>query len=128
MCVSVHTFKYEYLFNKWADCNQILAEAILERGKGTDSFQMVIMGENLVTTLALSFLIGTSLVLQVRRTTITFRKSSKFFHIRQRTAEIAFLERLEKSPFIYNGENVVTILSPFIFESSSFLQVKRTCT
>ena len=37
----------------------------------TDSSHRVLMGENLVTTLAPSFFIGSSLFLQVTRTTIT---------------------------------------------------------
>ena len=45
---------------------------------------------NVVTTLAPSFLIGSSLFLQVT--------SSKFGQIGPRTAELAALERLEKSP------------------------------
>ena len=51
---------------------------------------------NVVTTLAPSFLIGSSSYLQVTRTSI--RTSSKFGQIGPRTAELAALERLEKSP------------------------------
>ena len=50
---------------------------------------------NVVTNLAPSCLIGSSSYLQVTRTSITFRTSSKFG---QRAAELAALERLEKSP------------------------------
>ena len=53
---------------------------------------------NVVTTLAPSFLIGSSSYLQVTRTSITSRKSSKFGQIGPRTAGLAALERLEKSP------------------------------
>ena len=53
---------------------------------------------NVVTTLALSFLIGSSSYLQVTRTSITSRKSLKFGQIGPRTAELAALELLEKSP------------------------------
>ena len=53
---------------------------------------------NVVTTLAPSFLIGSSSYLQVTRTSITSRASSKFDKIRPRTKELAALERLEKSP------------------------------
>ena len=63
----------------------------------TDSSHRVIMGENVVTTLAPSFLIGSSSYLQVTRTLITSRTSSKFRQIGPRTAELAALERLEKS-------------------------------
>ena len=64
----------------------------------TDSSHRVIMGENVVTTLAPSFLIGSSSYLQVMRTSITSQTSSKFGQIGLRTAELAALERLEKSP------------------------------
>ena len=53
---------------------------------------------NVVTTVAPSFLIRSSSYLQVTRTSITFRTSSKFDQIVLRTAELAALERLEKSP------------------------------
>ena len=53
---------------------------------------------NVVTTLAPSFLIRSSSYLQVTRTSITSRKSLKFGQIGPRTAELAALERLEKSP------------------------------
>ena len=55
---------------------------------------------NVVNTLAPLFLIGSSSYLQVHvmRTFITSRTSSKFGQIGPRTAELAALERLEKSP------------------------------
>ena len=53
---------------------------------------------NVVDTLAPSFLIGSSSYLQVTRTSITSRTSSKFGQIGQRTAELAALGHLEKSP------------------------------
>ena len=53
---------------------------------------------NVVNTLALLFLIGSSSFLQVRRTTTKSWMSSKFDHIRPWTAELTALERLEKSP------------------------------
>ena len=52
---------------------------------------------NVVNTLAPSFLIGSSSFLQVTRTTIKSWMSSKFGQIGPRTAELAALERLEKS-------------------------------
>ena len=55
-------------------------------------------GENVVSTLAPSFLIGSSSYLQVTRTSIISRTSSKFGQIGPRTAELAALERLEKFP------------------------------
>ena len=63
----------------------------------TDSYHRVIMGENVVNTLAFSFLIGSSSYLHVTRTTIISRTSSILGQIRPRTAELAALERLEKS-------------------------------
>ena len=53
---------------------------------------------NVVSTLAPSFLIGSSSYLQVMRTSITSRMSSKFGQVGPRTAELAALERLEESP------------------------------
>ena len=55
-------------------------------------------GENVVNTLAPSFLIGSSSYLQVTRTSITSRTSSKFGQIGPRTTELAALELLENSP------------------------------
>ena len=52
---------------------------------------------NVVNTLASLFLIGSSF-LQVRRTTIKSPPSSKFDQIGPWTADLAALERLEKSP------------------------------
>ena len=53
---------------------------------------------NVVTTLASSFLIGSSSYLQVKRTLITSRTSLEFGRIGPRTAELAAFERLEISP------------------------------
>ena len=53
---------------------------------------------NVVNTLVPLFLIGSSSLLQVRRTTIKFWTSSIFDQIGPWTAELAALERLEKSP------------------------------
>ena len=79
-----------------------------------------------MTTLTPSFLICSSLFLQVTRTTIKSGMGSKFSRIRPRTYELAALERLEKSPLTYNGRNVVTTLVPsFLDGSSSFLQITR---
>ena len=80
-----------------------------------------------MTTLAPSFLIGSSLFLQITRATKKSRMECKFRKIRTRTAELVALERLEKSPWTYNGRNAVTTLVPSILDgSSSFLQVTRT--
>ena len=51
-----------------------------------------------MNTLTPSFLIGYSSYLQVMRTAIKSRTSSNLGQIRPRTAELAALERLEKSP------------------------------
>ena len=51
-------------------------------------------GENVVSTLAPSFLIRSFSYLHVTRTSITSRTSSKFSQIGPRTAELAALERL----------------------------------
>ena len=59
---------------------------------------------NVVNTLAPSFLIGSSLFLQVRRTIIISRTSSNFSQIRPRTAELAALERLKNSHRLIMGE------------------------
>ena len=53
---------------------------------------------NVVSTLAPSFLIGSSSYLQVTRTSITSQTSLKFGQIRPRTAELAALERMKKIP------------------------------
>ena len=53
---------------------------------------------NVVNTLAPLFLIRSSSYLQVMRTSITSGMSLKFGQIGPRTAELAALERLEKSP------------------------------
>ena len=53
---------------------------------------------NVVNTLAPLFLIGSSSYLQVTRASITSRTSFKFGQIGPRTAELAALERLKKSP------------------------------
>ena len=51
-----------------------------------------------MTILAPSFLIGSSLFLQVTRTTIKSRMGSKLGSILGRNYELDALERLEKSP------------------------------
>ena len=65
----------------------------------TDSSHRVIMGGgDLVTNLVPSFLIGSSLFLQVTRRNITSWMGLKLGSIQRRTYELAALERLEKSP------------------------------
>ena len=56
-----------------------------------------------MSTLAPSFLIGSSLFLQVRRTTIKSRMGLNFGRIGPGTYELAALECQEKSPYTYNG-------------------------
>ena len=75
---------------------------------------------NVVNTLAPLFLIGFSSFLQVRRTTIKSWKSSKFYQSRPWTAELAALERLEKSPYTYNGRSCEQS-STFIFNLIFFI-------
>ena len=53
---------------------------------------------NVVTALVPSFLIGSSLLLQVTRTTIKTWMGSKLGQIRPWTVELAALQCLEKSP------------------------------
>ena len=53
---------------------------------------------NVVTTLAPSFLIGSSLILQATRKPIISRMGLKFIRIRPGTFELPALERLEKKP------------------------------
>ena len=78
-----------------------------------------------MTTLAPSFLIGSSSFLQVTRTTIKAWMGSKFGQIRSWIVELAALERSEKSPLTYNGRNIVTTLVQSFFDgSSSSLQVR----
>ena len=80
-----------------------------------------------MTTLAPSFLIGSSSFLQVTRTTIKSPMGSKFCQIRPWTVELAALERLEKFPYTYNGRNVlITLVPSFSNGSSSFLQITRS--
>ena len=84
---------------------------------------------NVVTTLAPSFLIGSSSHLQATSEPIIYRMGSKFSRIRPGTYELPGLEHLEKSLYTYNGRNVVTTLVLSIFNgSSSFLQTIRTTT
>ena len=72
-----------------------------------------------MTTLATSFLIGSSLFLQVTRTTIISGMGSNFNKIGPGTYELAALECLEKSPQTYIGRNVVTTLVPSFLDESS---------
>ena len=81
---------------------------------------------NLVSTLALSFLIGSSSFLQVTRTAIKSWIGLKFGKMGPGSVELTALECLEKFPQTYNGRNVVSTLETFILDgSSSFLQVTR---
>ena len=80
-----------------------------------------------MTTIAHSFLICSSLFLQATSKPIISQMGSKFSRIRPETYELAALERLEKSPYTYNGRNVVTTLVLSILNgSSSFLHTIRT--
>ena len=82
---------------------------------------------NVVTTLAPSFLIGSSSFLQATSKPIISQIGLKFSRIRPGTNELPALERLEKSPLTYNGRNIVTTLVLSILNgSSSFLHTIRT--
>ena len=59
---------------------------------------------NVVYTLAPNFFIGSSLFLQVRRTTIISRTSLNFSQIRPRTAELPALDGIENSHRLIMGE------------------------
>ena len=69
-----------------------------------------------MTTLALSFLTGSSLFLLVTRTSITSRTRSKFGQIGLKSVDLAALERLEKSSLTYDGKKCCDHSSPFIFD------------
>ena len=82
---------------------------------------------DVVTTLAPSFLIGSSSFLQATSKPIISRMGLKFSRIRLVTYELPALERFEKSPWTYNGRNVMTTLVLSILNgSSSFLHTIRT--
>ena len=70
-----------------------------------------------MTTLAPSFFVGSSLFLQVTRTTIISRMGSKFSKIGPGTYELAALERLEKSPdlLLLSWEKCCDHSNTFIF-------------
>ena len=77
---------------------------------------------NVVNTLAPLFLIGSSSFLQVN---IKSQPSSKFDQIGPWTAELAALGRLEKSPYTYNGRNLVNTLAAFIFNGIFFILARN---
>ena len=80
---------------------------------------------NVVSTLAPSFLTGSSSFLQVTRTSITSWMGSKSDKIGPGSAELAALEHLEKFPWTYNRRTVVsTLVHSFVDGSSSFIQVQ----
>ena len=65
---------------------------------------------NVVSTLAPSFLIGSYSFLYVTRISIKVWMCSKFGKNRPGSTELAALERLKKTPYTYNGRNVVSSL------------------
>ena len=82
---------------------------------------------NVVTTLAHSFLIESSSFLQATSKPIISRMGSKFSRIRPWAYELPALERLEKSLQTYNGRNIATTLVLSILDgSSSFSHTIRT--
>ena len=76
-----------------------------------------------LATLAPSFLFGSSLFLEVTRTSITSQMSSNFDQIRLLTAELSALSVWKINIFV-----VATLASLFFSGSSSFLQVTRITT
>ena len=62
------------------------------------ALELLKLMNNVVTTLAPSFLIGSSSFLQATSKPIKSRMGSKFSRIRPGTYELPALERLEKSP------------------------------
>ena len=82
---------------------------------------------NVVTTLAHSFLIGSSAFLQATSKPIISQMGSKFSSIPPGAYELPALERLEKSLYSYNGRNIATTLVLSILNGSSlFLHTIRT--
>ena len=82
---------------------------------------------NVVTTLAHSFFIGSSSFLQATSKPIISRMGLKFNRIRPGAYELPALERLEKSLKTYNGRNIATTLELSILNgSSSFLHTIMT--
>ena len=82
---------------------------------------------NVVTTLAPSFLIGSSSFWQATRKLIISRMGLKFSRIQPWTYELPALERLEKISIDLYGRNVVTTLVLSILNgSSSFLHTIMT--
>ena len=82
---------------------------------------------NVVTTLAPSFFIGSSSFLQATSKPIISGMGSKFSRIRPGTYELPALEHLEKSLQTYIGRKVLTTLVLSILNGfSSFLHTIRT--
>ena len=82
---------------------------------------------NVVTTLAPSFLIGSCSFSQATSKPIISRMSLKLSRILPGTYELPALERLKISPKTYNGRNVVTSLVLSILNgASSILHTIRT--
>ena len=82
---------------------------------------------NVVTTLAHSFLIGSSSFFQATSKPIISPMGSKFSRIKPGTYWLPVLEHLKKSLLTYNGRNVATTLVLSILNGSSlFLHTIRT--
>ena len=75
-----------------------------------------------MATLATSFLIGSSLLLQVTRTTTISQMGLNFSQIRPLTVELAAPECLKNHFLCF----VATLAPSFLFGSSLFLEVTRT--
>ena len=77
------------------------------------------MGKIFITTLAPSFLIGSSSFLQVTRTTIKALVSSNLGRIPPLTSELVALGNLKK-------RHIILLAPSFLIGSSSYLRVTRT--
>ena len=71
------------------------------------------MSCNLVSPLAPLFLIGSSLYLEITRTSLISQTSSNFSQILPRTAELAAFERLKKSHRLITGKILLALLCPY---------------
>ena len=83
---------------------------------------------NVVNTLAPSFLIESLSFLQVTRTTIKSRMSSKFGQIQPWTAELAALERLKKIPIDLQWNKCCDHSSTLIFDWNFFILAENKNT
>ena len=84
-----------YLKHHWVGGKALIGRIRALVVMASYSSHRVIMGENVINTLATSFLIGSSSFLQITWTTMKSMICSKFSQIRPPTAELAALARLD---------------------------------